>query len=86
MRMRILTIVMMRGVALFVAGETHAQAPPPNPLDVVPDVMPFDLPYGPPIVVARARAVIAAAAAEAQKRNWKLNIAVVELGRQSGCV
>jgi uncharacterized protein GlcG (DUF336 family) len=77
--MRILTMVMCIA-ALFVVGETQAQAPSPNPLDAVPDVMPFDIPYGPPIVLERAKAVIAAAAAEAQKRNWKLNIAVVDSG------
>jgi uncharacterized protein GlcG (DUF336 family) len=77
--MRILTMVML-GAALFVAGETQAQAPPPNPLDAVPDVMPFDIPYGPPIVLERAKAVIAAAAGEAQKRNWKMNIAVLDSG------
>jgi len=80
MRMRILTMVMMLGAALFVAGETRAQAPPPNPLDAVPEVMPFDIPYGAPIVLERAKAVIAAAAAEAQKRNWKMNIAVLDSG------
>jgi glc operon protein GlcG len=79
MRIRVLTVVML-GAALLLAGEIQAQAPQPNPLDVVPDVMPFDIPYGPPIVLERAKAVIAAAAAEAQKHNWKLNIAVVDSG------
>ena len=79
MKMRILTLVMC-AAALLVAGEARAQAPPPNPLDVVPEVMPFDIPYGPPIALERAKAVIAAAAAEAQKRNWKLNIAVLDSG------
>jgi glc operon protein GlcG len=79
MRMRVLTMVML-GAALFVAGEARAQAQQPNPLDAVPDVMPFDVPYGPPIALERAKAVIAAAEAEAQKRNWKLNIAIVDSG------
>jgi glc operon protein GlcG len=79
MQVRILTMVMC-AAALFVAGETQAQAPQPNPLDVVPDVMPFDVPYGPPIVLERAKAAIAAAAAEALKRNWKMNLAVVDSG------
>jgi glc operon protein GlcG len=51
-----------------------------NPLDVVPNEMPFDLPYGPPISLARAQAVIDAAVAEAKKRNWKMNIAVSDSG------
>jgi glc operon protein GlcG len=51
-----------------------------NPLDVVPDEMPFDVPYGPPISLARARAVIDAAVAEATRRSWKMNLAVVDSG------
>jgi glc operon protein GlcG len=51
-----------------------------NPLDVVPDEMPFDVPYGPPIVLARAQAVIRAAVAEATRRNWKMNVAVADSG------
>jgi uncharacterized protein GlcG (DUF336 family) len=51
-----------------------------NPLDVIPNEMPFDVPYGPPISLDRAQAVIQAAVAEARKRNWKVNIAVVDSG------
>lgn len=58
-----------------------AEAPPvSNPLDVVPDEMPFDVPYGPPISLNRALAVIQAAVAEAKKRNWKMNVAVADSG------
>jgi glc operon protein GlcG len=49
-----------------------------NILDVVPDEMPFDVPYGIPITLDRAEAVIHAAVAEAGKRNWKMNVAVVD--------
>ena len=56
------------------------QTPAPNPLDVVPDKMPFDVPYGAPISLDRAQAVIAAAIAEARKHDWKLNVAVVDSG------
>jgi glc operon protein GlcG len=55
-------------------------APATNPLDNVPDKMPFDIPYGAPISLARATAAINAAAAEAKKHDWKLNIAVVDSG------
>ena len=65
-------------VALLVAGGSHAQQP--NPLDVVPDKMPFDVAYGAPISLERADAVIAAALAEAKKHDWKLNCAVVDSG------
>jgi glc operon protein GlcG len=42
--------------------------------------MPFDVPYGAPIVLERALAAIAAAVAEARKHDWKLNVAVVDSG------
>ena len=37
----------------------------PNPLDAIPEKMPFDVPYGTPITLDRATAAIAAAVAEA---------------------
>jgi uncharacterized protein GlcG (DUF336 family) len=40
--------------------------------------MPFDIPYGPSITLERANQALAAAVAEAKKRNWKLAIAVVD--------
>jgi uncharacterized protein GlcG (DUF336 family) len=43
-----------------------------------PDAMPFDIPYGQSIGLERAKQVLAAAEAEAKKRNWKMNIAVVD--------
>ena len=54
--------------------------PTSNPLDVIPDQMPFDVPYGLPISLDRAEAVIHAAVAEAKKRNWKMNVAVADSG------
>ncbi|MFZ0087106.1 MAG: heme-binding protein [Candidatus Acidiferrales bacterium] len=51
-----------------------------NPLDFVPDKIPFDTPYGRPISLNRAGAVIHAAVAEATKRDWKMNVAVVDSG------
>ena len=52
----------------------------PNPLDAVPEEMPFDVPYGPAIPLDRAEAVIHAAIAEARRRNWKMNVAVADSG------
>jgi glc operon protein GlcG len=46
----------------------------------VPDKMPFDVPYGVPIGLDRAQAAIAATVAEAKKRDWKLNVTVVDSG------
>jgi glc operon protein GlcG len=51
-----------------------------NPLDFVPDQIPFDTPYGPPISLDRAQAVIHAAVTEAKRRNWKMNVAVSDSG------
>jgi len=62
------------------SAQQPAAAPPPYPLDAVPDKMPFATPYGAPIALARAQAAIAAAQAEAEKRGWPLNIAVVDSG------
>ena len=66
--------------AIAINAPDIASNPPPNPLDFIPDQMPFDVPYGPAISLDRAQAVIAAAVAEAKKRNWKMNIAVVDSG------
>lgn len=68
-------------VALLAAAPAVlAQSPAPNPLDAVPDKMPFDVPYGAPIPLERAQAAIAAAVAEAKKHDWKMNVAVVDAG------
>ena len=58
------------------------EAPPTtsNPLDVIPDKIPFDVPYGLPISLDRAQSVIHAAVAEAKKREWKMNVAVADSG------
>ncbi len=56
------------------------QSTEPNPLDFVPDKIPFDTPYGLPISLDRAQAVIHAAVADAKKRDWKMNVAVVDSG------
>src|SRR3984957_433506 len=51
-----------------------------NPLDFVPEAIPFDTPYGTPISLERALAAVDAAVADAKKRNWKMNVAVVDSG------
>src|SRR5450631_1824514 len=71
----------LMGAALFGSSPIGAQqAPQANPLDTVPDKMPFDIPYGAPISLERAAAAVAAAIAEAKKHDWKLNVAVVDSG------
>jgi glc operon protein GlcG len=80
MRLRKLTIA-LAAIGLSVSLTGAAQTPPAaNPLDAVPDNMPFDVPYGAPIPLEQAQAAIAAAIAEAKKHNWKLNVAVVDSG------
>jgi glc operon protein GlcG len=66
------------GVLFAVALGAYAQQP--NPMDVVPDKMPNDIPYGPPISYERAVQAMNAAIVESQKRGWKLNIAVYDSG------
>ena len=48
--------------------------------EAVPEQAPFNVPYGPPITLARAQAAMQAAVAEAERRGWPLNIAVVDSG------
>ena len=61
------------------ASPSLAQTPPAQPSSGgTPDAMPFDIPYGVSIGLERAKQVTAAAEAEAKRRNWKMNIAVVD--------
>jgi glc operon protein GlcG len=83
------SIVSMTLVACAVAlasSATLAQTPTPAPAAPpaqptaggTPDVMPFDIPYGQSIGLEHAKQLMAAAEAEAKRRNWKMNIAVVD--------
>ena len=67
-------------VTAFLGASGAAGAQQANPLDVIPDKMPFNVPYGAPISLARAQAAIAAVTAEAEKHDWALNVAVVDSG------
>ncbi len=64
--------------AALVAGSSFAQQQ--NPRDVIPDKMPFNVPYGAPISLEKADAAIAATIAEAKKRGWEMNVTVVDSG------
>jgi glc operon protein GlcG len=66
------------GVAFALAFNVGAQQA--NPMDVVPDKMPNDIPYGMPVSLATAQQAVNAAIAESTKRGWKLNVAVVDAG------
>lgn len=76
---QILGAALIAGATLF-TGATQAQDAKPNPLDAIPDAMPFNIPYGAPISAERAKQIVAAAEAEAKKRNWPMNITVVDSG------
>jgi glc operon protein GlcG len=83
--MRSIVSMTLAACAMAVMGsstfaETPAPAAPPSPPPAggTPDAMPFDIPYGVSIGLERAKEVMAAAEAEAKRRNWKLNIAVVD--------
>jgi glc operon protein GlcG len=76
----VLTIVMLCATLLGISSVRAQQSAPPNPLDTVPEKMPFDIPYGTPISLARAEAAIAATVDEAKKRDWKLCVAIVDSG------
>jgi len=73
--------------AVMICSQALAQTPTPAPATPppaqypsggTPDAMPFDIPYGTSIGLEKAKQLVAAAEAEAKKRNWKMNIAVVD--------
>jgi len=76
----IITFVIVCSAFLWSIESRAQDAAPSNPLDTVPEKMPFDVPYEAPIMLDRAGAAISAALAEAKKHNWKLNISVVDSG------
>lgn len=79
--MRILSTTAFFITSLAFATGAFAQQPQPtNPLDAVPEKMPFDVPYGAPISAEKALVVLVAADAESKKHGWKMNIAVVDSG------
>lgn len=63
------------------AGPILAQQPsppPPTAAPNLPDKIPFGTPYGVPIGLAEARIIVDAAEAEAKRRGWPMNVAVVD--------
>jgi len=85
--MRSIVSLSLAACAMALVGSSAlAQSPTPAPATQpaqpsaggTPDAMPFDIPYGQSIGLDKARLVMAADEAEAKKRNWKMNIAVVD--------
>lgn len=77
MSVKFLARIATLSASLLLAGVSHAQT---NPRDAVPPQMPFDVPYGEPISLDRADAVLSAALSESRARRWKLVCAVVDSG------
>jgi glc operon protein GlcG len=73
-------VVAISSQALAQAPAPAAPATPAAPPSAggTPDKMPFDIPYGTSIGAEQAKQVLGAAEAEAKKRGWKMNIAVVD--------
>ncbi len=87
MKLRIVTaLALALAAGVLAAGAATAQqagapaAPPAGPpdLNAIPDKMPFATPYGAPITLERAQSLVQAAVAEANKRGWAMNVAVVD--------
>jgi glc operon protein GlcG len=80
--------ILALAAGLLVGGQTLAQQQPapaapaaptaPPDLNAIPDKMPFNIPYGTPIAMERAQALVLSAVAEANKRGWAMNISVVD--------
>jgi len=77
-RMRLL------GAGLFACaacvGAQQGPAATADPRDVIPEKMPFNVPYGTPISALRAQVALQGAVAEAIRRGWPLNVAVCDSG------
>jgi uncharacterized protein GlcG (DUF336 family) len=80
MRNAVLATLFSSTLIIGTMAQAQQPAAPQNPMDVIPDAMPFDVPYGAPVALDRAKEIAAAAEAEAKKRGWKMNIAVVDSG------
>src|ERR1043166_9957633 len=80
----IVSMTLAACASVAIGATALAQTPPPAappaqpPSGGTPDAMPFDIPYGASIGLEKAKQVMAAAEGEAKRRNWKMNIAVVD--------
>ena len=61
-------------------GATLAQQQAAPDLNALPAQMPFNVPFGTPITMEKAQALVQAAIVEANKRGWPGNFAVVDWG------
>jgi len=82
MKLRGLTAIAL-AMGLLVVGAAYALQQPPAgapDLNAIPPQMPFNLPFGTPVTLDKAQALIQAATAEANKRGWPEDFAVVDWG------
>lgn len=79
MNYRIVIAALLGAAVLGGVGQAQ-QAPAPSPLDIVPDTMSFNTPYGAPIALANAKQLIDAVVAETAKRGWAESVAVIDSG------
>lgn len=75
---RSLAAACLLGLATLGAAAQTPEAKPQPSAGGTPEAVPFGQPYGAPIGLEAARRVVAAAEAEAGRRNWPMNIAVVD--------
>jgi len=82
MRIRVLAAAFALAAVSIVGAAAQQQPAPaaPYPLDSIPAQLPFNTPYGGPISLQRAEAAVGAVIAEANKRGWPENVAVVDSG------
>src|SRR6516165_3380540 len=82
--MRTISIILAACAVALMRSQALAQSPAPAAAPAqpsaggTPEIMPFDIPYGQSIGEEKAKQILSAAEAEAKKRNWKMNIAVVD--------
>jgi len=81
MKFRALTaIAFSAGLLAASAAFGQQQQPAGAPdLNAVPEKMPFNLPFGTPVNYQKAQEIIQAAIAEANKRGWPEDFAVVDI-------
>ncbi len=82
MKLRGLTAIAL-ATGLLAASAAFAQQQPPAgapDLNAIPPQMPFNLPFGTPVSLEKAQALVQAAVAEANKRGWPEDFAVVDWG------
>lgn len=73
-------IVLACSTSICAGAAEPAPAGAPNPLDEIPEAMPFNASYGAPISLEAAQKLIQAATDEASKRGWGMSVAVVDSG------